>query len=35
MKNKIYGRKVGSNDDMVLLVEGNGVSLSGKKVAPQ
>jgi len=32
MKNKIYGRKVGSKGDMVLLIEGNGVSTGGKKV---
>lgn len=32
MKNKIYGRKVGSNTDMALLIEGNGVSTGGVKV---
>lgn len=34
MKNKIFGRKVGSKDDMVLLIEANGVSTGGKKVDP-
>ncbi|MGK5049672.1 hypothetical protein ACQ4WP_27825 [Janthinobacterium sp. GB4P2] len=32
MKNKIYGRKVGSKDDMALLIEGEGVSTGGVKV---
>lgn len=32
MKKKIYGRKVGSKDDMALLVEGDGVSTGGVKV---
>src|SRR4051794_24407631 len=34
MKNKIYGRKVGSTGDMPLLIESNGVSTGGKKVDP-
>lgn len=29
MKKKIYGRKVGSKDDMALLIEGDGVSTGG------
>jgi hypothetical protein len=32
MKKKIYGRKVGSKDDMVLLIEGEGVSTGCVKV---
>jgi len=32
MKKKIYGRKVGSKNDMVLLIEGEGVSTGGVKV---
>jgi hypothetical protein len=32
MKKKIYGRKVGSNKDMDLLIEGEGVSTGGVKV---
>jgi hypothetical protein len=32
MKKKIYGRKVGSKDGMVLLVDGDGVSTGGVKV---
>ena len=32
MKKKIYGRKVGSKDDMALLIEGQGVSTGGVKV---
>lgn len=32
MKKKIYGRKAGSKDDMVLLIEGEGVSTGGVKV---
>jgi len=32
MKKKIYGRKVGSKEDMVLLIEGDGVSTGGVKV---
>lgn len=32
MKKKIYGRKVGSTDDMALLIEGEGVSTGGRKV---
>jgi len=32
MKKKIYGRKVGSKDDMALLIEGEGVSTGGVKV---
>lgn len=32
MKKKIYGRKVGSKDEMVLLIEGEGVSTGGVKV---
>lgn len=31
MKDKIYGRKVGSKGDMVLLIEGEGVSTGGVK----
>lgn len=31
MKDKIYGRKVGSKDDMALLIEGEGVSTGGVK----
>lgn len=34
MKKKIYGRKVGSKDDMALLIEGEGVSTGGVKVDP-
>lgn len=32
MKKKIYGRKVGSKEEMVLLIEGEGVSTGGVKV---
>lgn len=32
MKKKIYSRKAGSKDDMVLLIEGEGVSTGGVKV---
>lgn len=32
MKKKIYGRKVGSKGDMVLLIEGKGVSTGGVAV---
>lgn len=32
MKKKIYGRKAGSKDDMILLIEGEGVSTGGVKV---
>lgn len=32
MKNKIYGRKVGSKDQMALLIEGNGASTGGVKI---
>jgi hypothetical protein len=32
MKKKIYGRKVGSQDQMALLIEGEGVSTGGVKV---
>jgi hypothetical protein len=32
MKNKIYGRKVGSKEDMVVLIESDGVSTGGVKV---
>jgi hypothetical protein len=31
MKKKIYGRKVGSKDEMALLIEGEGVSTGGVK----
>ena len=31
MKDKIYGRKVGSKSDMALLIEGEGVSTGGVK----
>jgi hypothetical protein len=31
MKKKIYGRKVGSKDDIALLIEGEGVSTGGVK----
>lgn len=34
MKNKIYGRKVGSKDGLSLLIEGTGVSTGGKTVDP-
>jgi hypothetical protein len=34
MKNRIFGRKVGSGNDMILLIEGNGVQTGGKKVDP-
>jgi hypothetical protein len=34
MKNKIFGRKVGSTDAMALLIEGTGVSTGGTKVTP-
>jgi len=34
MKNKIFGRKVGSKDDMVLLIEAKGISTGGKMVDP-
>lgn len=33
MKKKIYGRKVGSKEDMALLIEGEGVRTGGVKVA--
>jgi hypothetical protein len=32
MKKKIYGRKVGSKADMVLLIEGDGGSTGGVKI---
>lgn len=32
MKKKIYGRKVGSKKDMVLLIEGEGVSTGSVKI---
>ncbi|MBZ2207134.1 hypothetical protein [Massilia soli] len=32
MKKKIYGRKVGSKDEVALLIEGEGVSTGGVKV---
>lgn len=32
MKKKIYGRKVGTNVDMALLIEGEGVLTGGGKV---
>lgn len=32
MKKNIYGRKVGSKDEMALLIEGDGVSTGGVKV---
>jgi hypothetical protein len=32
MKKKIYSRKVGSKEDMALLIEGEGVSTGGRKV---
>lgn len=32
MKKKIYGRKVGSREEMALLIEGEGVSTGGRKV---
>lgn len=32
MKKKIYGRKVGSKEDMALLIEGEGVCTGGVKV---
>ncbi|PHV19160.1 hypothetical protein CSQ92_27690 [Janthinobacterium sp. BJB446] len=32
MKKKIYGRKVGSTDEMVLLIEGEGVSTGSVKI---
>lgn len=32
MKKKIYGRKVGSKEDMALLIKGEGVSTGGVKV---
>lgn len=31
MKKKIYGRKVGSKEDMALLIEGEGVRTGGVK----
>lgn len=34
MKNKIFGRKVGSQDPMVLLIEGLGGSSGGKPCDP-
>lgn len=34
MKKKIFGRKVGSDEAMALLIEGTGVSTGGKKVDP-
>jgi hypothetical protein len=34
MKNQIFGRKVGSGDDMVLLFSSEGVSTSGKTIDP-
>lgn len=35
MKNKVFGRKDGSQAPMVLLLEGNGVSTGGKRVEPE
>jgi len=32
MKKEIYGRKVGSNEEMILMIEGEGVSTGGRKV---
>jgi hypothetical protein len=32
MKKKIYGRKVGSTEDIALLIEGDGVSTGDRKV---
>lgn len=34
MKKKIYGRKVGSKNDMTVLIEGEGVSTGGVTVDP-
>jgi len=34
MKNKIFGRKVGSKNDMALLIESKEVSTGGRKVDP-
>jgi hypothetical protein len=34
MKNRIFGRKAGSREEMLLLIEGTGVSTGGKKVDP-
>ena len=34
MKKQIFGRKVGSAKDMVLLIESDGVSTGGKSVDP-
>lgn len=34
MKNKIFGRKIGSQEPMALLLEGSGISTGGKKVDP-
>lgn len=32
MKKQIFGRKFGTEDDMVLLIDGSGVSTGGRKV---
>lgn len=34
MKKRIYGRKAGSDETMVLLLESDGVSAGGQKVDP-
>jgi len=34
MKKQIFGRKVGSGKDMVLLIKSDGVSSGGRPVAP-
>jgi hypothetical protein len=34
MKKQVFGRKAGSQEPMVLLLESGGVSTHGKKVAP-
>lgn len=34
MKNKVFGRKAGSQEPMALLIEGRGVLTGGKKVDP-
>lgn len=34
MKKRIYGRKVGSDEVMLLLLESDGVSTGGQKVDP-
>lgn len=34
MKKQVFGRKAGSQEPMVLLLESGGVSTSGQKVAP-